>query len=126
MTTRPHQALAYELDEPLAYRWTDTAFDMCTANDPGLTAAVERSAGITRVVVSGFCPRCLGEISGEEILTAAGEKGVLGDGTAGTPDLFTRVLVTCNCELGHENRPADVKTGCGITFAVEVFRDDLA
>jgi hypothetical protein len=126
VTPRAHQDLKYELDEPLAYRWTKAAFTMCVGDDPGLRAVVESSGGITRAVISGACPRCLGDISGEEILTAAGESGVLGDDTAGAPDPYTRINVTCNCELAHENRPTGVTTGCGITFTIEVLRDDIA
>jgi hypothetical protein len=126
VTPRAHKDLDYELDEPLAYRWTNAAYDMCSADDPELKAVVESSGKATRVVVSGACPRCLGDIFSEEILTAAGESGVLGDDTAGTPDPYTRVTVTCNCELAHKNRPTDVKTGCGITFAIEVLRGDIA
>ncbi|MER6151424.1 hypothetical protein ACWCQB_22460 [Streptomyces hirsutus] len=126
MTALEHHALRYELDDPLAYKWTDAAYDMCVGEDPVLSAVVESSGGVTRVVVSGACPRCRGDISGEEILTAAGESGVLGDDATGTPDPYTRVHVTCNCELAHSNRPAGVNTGCGITFALEVLRDDLA
>ncbi|MFD5269492.1 hypothetical protein [Streptomyces sp. NPDC058335] len=126
MTPRAHQDVEYELDEPLAYRWTNAAYDMCSADDPELTAVVEDYGTVTRVVVSGACPRCLGDIFREEILTAAGEAGVLGDDTAGTPDPYTRINVTCNCESAHKNRPAEVPTGCGITFALEVLRNSTA
>lgn len=125
MTPRTHQNVKYELDEPLAYRWTKAAFGMCLGDAPELRAVVESSGGITRAVISGACPRCLGNISGEEILTAAGESGVLGDETTGAPDLYTRLNVTCNCERAHRNRPKGVLTGCGITFTIEVFREDL-
>ncbi|WP_405603026.1 hypothetical protein OG741_29835 [Streptomyces sp. NBC_01410] len=125
MTAREHRALRYELDDPLAYKWTDAAYDMCIGEDPVLSAVVESSGGVTRVLISGACPRCWGDISGEETLTAAGESGVLGDAATGAPDPYTRVNVTCNCELTHGNRPTDVKTGCGITFALEVLRDDI-
>ncbi|MBH5135541.1 hypothetical protein I3J14_36535 [Streptomyces sp. HB-N217] len=129
MTRRPHEDEPYELAEPRAYKWTGLAYDMCTADEPELKAVVVSSGKATRVIVSGACPRCLGDISHDEILTAAGEAGVLGDDdtATSTPDPYSRVNVTCNCELGkHENRPPEVKTGCGITFTIEVFRDDLA
>jgi len=124
VTADGHRDLRYELDNPLAYEWTEVAYDMCVAEEPALSAVVESSGGVTRVLVSGACPRCRGNISGEEILTAAGESGVLGDDATGTPDPYTRVHVTCNCELTHGDRPAGVSTGCGITFALEVLREE--
>jgi hypothetical protein len=126
VTDPTHRDLPYETADPLAYRWTDAAYDMCAGDDPTLHAEVVTAHGVSRVLVHGRCPRCAGEISSDSLLTASGESGVLGDDDAEPePDPYTPVHVVCGCPLAHPGRP-DGATGCGIGFTIEVWRGDVA
>ncbi|MFB6888049.1 hypothetical protein ACFCX4_01870 [Kitasatospora sp. NPDC056327] len=124
MTVGSHQELPYETSDPLAYEWTDKAFDMCNGANPTLFGSVRRADGVSRAVVHGACPRCSGDIQWDEQLSASGESGVLGAEGGGGPDPYARVNVVCDCVLPHPRRPEGVTRGCGIGFTLEIFRGE--
>jgi hypothetical protein len=119
------QTVAYEVDAPNAYKWTEVAYDYLLAGK--LTASIRSAGGISTATVTGTCPYCADDVNFSEVLDAVtGESlGTLSwrrTQPVQADDGYVPLTVSCCCTAQHAGRPADASHGCGINFRVEVRR----
>jgi hypothetical protein len=120
------QAVAYQVDAPNAYEWTEVAYDYLI--DGKLTASIRSTGGISTATVTGTCPYCEDDVNFSEVLDAVtGESPGTLSRRAARPvqvdDVYVPLTVSCFCTGQHPGRPVGVSHGCGINFQVEVRRD---
>jgi hypothetical protein len=116
-------------DEPADYQastdmvWTEKAYEKLQEGGDLHGEVISRD-GVMASRVWGQCPRCSHFIDDRQALTAlASLMGVRGSGpgaSTGTTEVrFAQVDVSCRCGDPHKGAPAG-KTGCGISFRVEL------
>lgn len=120
------QGVAYQVDAPNAYKWTEVAYDYLL--DGKLTASVRSTGGISTATVTGACPYCEDDVNFSEVLDAVtGESMGTLSRRAAEPvpagDGYVPLTVSCCCTGQHPGRPPGISHGCGINFQVEVRRD---
>ena len=122
-TTPDGGPLPYEHAAPTAYQWTEKAFELLSSG--ALTVAVRTDHDVQVAEASGTCPRCTDDVAFTQVLDAVtGEDyGTLGETVTAVIDPYRTIVVACRCSGTHADRPEGVKTGCGISFKVDILRD---
>ena len=116
----------YELEEPLAQKWTDKAYEMIKADTLKARATVQRD--VAMLVLDGPCPRCTHHLHATKIETLVTPKAgwnimeaVRDDTNVSELNYSTQVL-SCDCGEKHPGGP-ETSIGCGISFTVKVPRE---
>jgi hypothetical protein len=128
--------LPYELEQPRAYRWTESAFALLTSRR--LDVRIATIHGIGAVTASGECPRCRHDVEFTQELDAPASAGAGGRvkspriletlghaAREGAEDQvgFSSVDVECRCRGTHPGRPNSLDRGCGIMFRASLRTD---
>lgn len=124
MTEPAHEDSPWQLEN--AFEWTEKAFDDMESGRLKAEATVRD--GVLSSRVWGRCPRCYGQLDDRQVHTAV--TNTLAGGTRGSdtpadePDLVA-IDVSCGCGRTHPGGPTG-KTGCGVSFRVELEAGDSA
>lgn len=111
--------------EAIGFEWTETAFDMLTNGTGDLRGEATVKDGITSSRVAGYCPCCRPhDLDDRQTHSAVTNQlgGVWRGASPVTQKAAPRYLavdITCGCRRAHPGAP-DGRTGCGVTFRVEL------